>query len=138
MTKMLVCSALFLASAKAHNAPDWLVSPTTNREPLVDVTCNLEEIDKANTEQLHVLLQELSETTYFRLIRVNMEGKCQYFGAPAEEDEEPACEGTVDDSPVPLCSVGGGDAAASPFGAAAGFGSGGGDSGFSTSDAVDA
>ena len=130
--QVLACCAL-LPLAAAESAPEWLDSPTTTCN-LEDCTCNLEEIDKANTAQLHDILHDLSETTFFRLIHVNMDGKCQYWGGPPAEDEddELACESKAPDTAVPLCSVGSADD--SPFGGEAPFGGphGGASDGFSS------
>ena len=85
----------------------------------------METVETANSQQLHALLEELSETAFFRLINVNMDGKCQYFGVPDQEDaDEPACESRAEPSAPPLCSLGtDGGGSADPFGG--GFGGGG-------------
>ena len=70
--------------------------------------------------QLYALLTELSEATFFRLINVNMDGKCPYWGGP--EEEEPACESKAEETAVPLCTLGAAEETTNPFGASS-FGS---------------
>ena len=61
-------------------------------------------------KQLNALLTEVTETAFFRLINVNMDGKCQYWGGP--ETEEPSCDGGKNDETfaafaepsAPLCA----------------------------------
>ena len=38
--------------------------------------CNIDVVELANTEQLHSILRDLVQMTYFRLIRVNVNGRC--------------------------------------------------------------
>ena len=73
----------------------------------------METVEAANSKQLNALLTEVTETAFFRLINVNMDGKCQYWGGP--ETEEPSCDGGKNDetfaafaepSAPPLCSLG--------------------------------
>ena len=71
---------------------------------------------RRSAQQLHSVLSDLSETPFFRLINVNMDGKCQYWGGP--EADEPACESRAEPSAPPLCSLGT-DAPSDPFGAPA-------------------
>ena len=54
--------------------------------------------------------------------QIQMDTKCQYWSAP---EEEPECEHKVEDSEVPLCSVGAAeeeDPFGMPFGGGGGFG----------------
>eukprot|EP00750_Incisomonas_marina_P024281 INCI51.1.p1 GENE.INCI51.1~~INCI51.1.p1 ORF type:complete len:1362 (+),score=256.52 INCI51.1:419-4087(+) len=46
--------------------------------------CNTGVVEAANSEQLHSILQDLTQMTYFRLIRVNVNGECTL---PKHEDE---------------------------------------------------
>lgn len=87
--------------------------------PLVDAQCNMETVEDANVHQLYALLSELSEATFFRLIHVNMDGKCPYWGG--SEEEEHACESKAEDTAVPLCTVGNADES-NPFSSASPFG----------------
>lgn len=117
--RLVLCCLLLAGAHAAPPLPDWMEAP---RGPVVDAQCNLETVENANSAQLHALLTELSETTFMRLIRVNLEGKCKYWGAAeklaaGEEEEEVACESKAEDTAVPLCSVGAGEA--DPFGAPA-------------------
>ena len=88
---------------------------------LSDTTCDIEAVELANEQQIHAVIDSLASTTFFRLINVNMDTKCQYFGVK-QEDEEPACEGKAEEpafgepEPVPLCSLGSDDSAGDPFG----------------------
>lgn len=43
-----------------------------------DTTCDLEQVDEANSHQLNLVLKSLMDTLFFRLVRVDMRGKCQY------------------------------------------------------------
>jgi len=112
-------SALGLAAC--GGAPSWWLQEPSG--PLVDAQCNLETVETANQAQLHALLTELSESTFFRLIRVNnMDGRCMYWGKsePKEDDDaddEPACEAKAEETATPLCTVGADD---SPFGGGGG------------------
>ena len=108
-----------LLSAVGHAAASPIEHMATG--PLADTHCNLETVEAANTAQLHTLLDELSGTPFFRLINVNMEGQCQYWGGP--EEEEPACESKSEETAVPLCTLGTDATASDPFGAADPFGS---------------
>ena len=109
--------------------------------PLEDAQCNVETVEEANNAQLYALLSELSESAFFRLIKVNMDGKCPYWGGPEAEDDEPKCESKAEETAVPLCTLGTeGGAPADPFGAADPFGSStpfGGSTQSSASDFVD-
>ena len=98
--------------------------------PLADTQCNLETVEAANEHQLHTLLAELSTAPFFRLINVNMDGKCQYWGGP--EEEEHVCVSKAEDTAEPLCTLGTDNSAPDPFGAAA-MGGGGGGGPFSSS-----
>jgi len=97
-------SALVLA-VMTFVTSDSMVQIATG--PLVDAQCNMETVEEANAHQLYALLTELSEATFFRLINVNMEGKCPYWGGP--EVDEPECESKSDETAVPLCTVGPGE-----------------------------
>ena len=85
--------------------------------PLDETSCNIEVVEEANSDHLHGLLDELTATTFFRLINVNMDGRCPYWGASPEEDDEPACESKAEDTAVPLCTLGTDGGGDNPFGA---------------------
>uniref|UniRef100_A0A7S3STQ9 FAD-dependent oxidoreductase 2 FAD-binding domain-containing protein n=1 Tax=Emiliania huxleyi TaxID=2903 RepID=A0A7S3STQ9_EMIHU len=83
----LLLAGLALASAGALPfLPDGVL-PTG---PLVDAQCNVETVEEANSAQLHALLTELSETTFFRLVHVNMETRCVYWGKAQASAPAPA------------------------------------------------
>ena len=83
--------------------------------PLDETSCNIEVVEEANSDHLHGLLDELTATTFFRLINVNMDGRCPYWGASPEEDDEPACESKAEDTAVPLCTLGTDGGGDNPF-----------------------
>lgn len=132
----LVFALLFLGSggvvlAEATGARTPTVfSRGAIKGPLVDATCNAEDVEAANDNQLGSILEELVETTFFRLVRINMESNsCPFWNAAekaaeatcsgglADEDEPdapPACSITAPDSGSPFSSSGFGGGAASP------------------------
>ena len=75
----------------ACGAAEFLpVSPATG--PLVDAACSTETVEQANADGgLHAVLDDLLKTSFFRLIRVRMDGTCQYFEA---EEAEADCGNT--------------------------------------------
>jgi ERO1-like protein alpha len=48
-----------------------------SNKPVYGTQCNIDVVETANTEQLHSILQALVQMTYFRLIRVNVNGPCR-------------------------------------------------------------
>ena len=46
--------------------------------PVDDARCDVEAVEQANSEQLYAILHELTNTSYFRLMQINMEGKCKF------------------------------------------------------------
>ena len=42
-------------------------------------------VELANAEQLIGILDELANTTYFRMMEINMEGKCKFWGDQPEK-----------------------------------------------------
>ena len=117
---LLCCSSTSAASFSFPTSSN----PSLPSGSLSDTTCDIEAVEAANEQQIHAVIHSLASTTFFRLINVNMDTKCQYFGVK-EEDEEPACEGKAEEpvfgepEPVPLCSLGSDDAAGDPFGTSA-------------------
>ena len=119
-----VAAALTLLCCSGASA-SWSFPTSSNPSlpsgSLSDTTCDIEAVELANEQQIHAVIDSLASTTFFRLINVNMDTKCQYFGVK-QEDEEPACEGKAEEpalgepEPVPLCSLGSDDAAGDPFG----------------------
>ena len=102
----------FCGAAASSQLPPFL-SDALPTGPLSDTTCDIEAVEQANEKQIHAVIDGLVSTTFFRLINVNMETKCQYFGVKEqEEEEEPECTGgkvepeEPDVEAVPLCSLG--------------------------------
>lgn len=50
-------------------------------EPLRDAQCAVEDVEKANVEQLHSILMELIDTPFFRLFRVPLDRPCSYWNS---------------------------------------------------------
>ena len=46
--------------------------------PLEDAKCNVENVESANSEQLNSLLMELTNTTYFRLFKVDLSANARF------------------------------------------------------------
>ena len=125
MRAPLLTAALTLLSYPGASASSFSFptssNPTLPSGSLSDTTCDIEAVELANEQQIHAVIDSLASTTFFRLINVNMDTKCQYFGVK-QEDDEPACEGKVEEpafgepEPVPLCSLGSDDSAGDPFG----------------------
>ncbi|GBG31049.1 Succinate dehydrogenase ubiquinone flavoprotein subunit 1, mitochondrial [Hondaea fermentalgiana] len=101
-----------------------------------EVVCNSEAIRTANSDYLLRLLEELTNTTYFRLFRVQLDGECpldagEAQGGEVKKPEEPSCgfgddedddHGEGEEAPEPLCNLKPSDESLSnPF-----FGGGGG------------
>lgn len=49
--------------------------------------CEVEAVQRANSAQLHSILEELANTTYFRLVRVAMDEDCAFTWGDANKDE---------------------------------------------------
>ena len=71
---MCVASELIPAATAVGSlaAPAWQV-----RGEVGDAACNVEEVETANEQQLHEILAELTNTTYFRLFPVDLSRKCK-------------------------------------------------------------
>ena len=50
-----------------------------------DASCSVEAVESANTQQLYAILQGLTNTSYFRLMQINMEGKCKFWSDAPEK-----------------------------------------------------
>jgi hypothetical protein len=84
---VLVCT-LLVVQTSGH-------SPFTDVSgPLSDAKCDVEDVEHANSNQLYSILEEITNTTYFRLLKVNMGAKCEFFNreqeAPKACDSQPA------------------------------------------------
>ena len=69
---------------------------------LGDAKCNVEEVQSANEHQLHEILGELTNMTYFRLFQVDLNRPCKFWNKPEEEDvetEEQSCSAPVPETP---------------------------------------
>ena len=44
-----------------------------------DATCDVEDVERANEAQLHSILSELTNTTYFRLFQVDLKRTCTFW-----------------------------------------------------------
>ena len=69
---------------------------------LGDAKCNVEEVQSANEHQLHEILGELTNMTYFRLFQVDLSRPCKFWNKPEEEDvetEEQSCSAPVPETP---------------------------------------
>ena len=89
--------------------------------PLDDAQCDVNAVEAANTKQLHSILEELANSTYFRLMHINLDGKCRFFNkavaeakctagapaAPAFGGYSAAMFSPVEEPPA-LCSLSGG------------------------------
>ena len=87
----------------------------SSKHILDGLKCSSESVYQANSAQLHSILSELADSTFFRLVRVSYDGSCPL--TPAQDSDGPTC-GTVppaepvreltsqSSSPEPsLCSV---------------------------------
>jgi hypothetical protein len=54
------------------------------------------QVEKANTVQLYGILEELSNTTYFRLFQINLDGKCKFW---AKNVSEAKCNSSTEPEP---------------------------------------
>jgi len=52
---------------------DWHALAQAPTGPLEDAKCNVEDVEIANTQQLSALLNDLANSTYFRLFQINLE-----------------------------------------------------------------
>ena len=48
---------------------------------------SVEEVETANEQQLHEILAELTNTTYFRLFPVDLSRKCKFWNKQKVRDE---------------------------------------------------
>jgi hypothetical protein len=121
-------------------SPDPCRGPRRGSMPIRRPASLAHPLLTAAPTQLHALLSELAETTFFRLVHVNMDSKCVHWGRapspaaaaaglgahpvaalaqPAEANaDEPACESKMEDTAEPLCSLGS-DESDDPFGSGA-------------------
>ena len=79
---MCVASEVMAVTARAQTAKEWQV-----RGEVGDAACNVEEVETANEQQLHEILAELTNTTYFRLFPVDLSRKCKFWNKQKVRDE---------------------------------------------------
>jgi hypothetical protein len=105
-----------------------------------DARCNVEEVQSANEHQLHEILSELTNTTYFRLFQVDLNRPCKFWrkpedaGDPEEDPNAQSCSappfaddsGASSSSSSSSAALGGGIGASSAFGGIGPAGSDGG------------
>jgi len=63
--------------------PNFL--PGTN-EDIVDALCTMEDLERANDSQLHIIFRELQQTNFFQHFVVDLEHKCNIFKTGPETD----------------------------------------------------
>eukprot|EP00941_MAST-03F_sp_MAST-3F-sp1_P004266 g4266.t1 len=65
---------------------------------LGDCSCDVEAVEGANSKVLYEILEDLTNTTYFRLFRVNLDRRCHFWKSPGEEEKiEHSCSGPPDE-----------------------------------------
>ncbi|KAG7344189.1 endoplasmic reticulum oxidoreductin [Nitzschia inconspicua] len=99
-------------------------------EEIADTLCTMDDLERANDMQLHVIFNELTSTNFFQHFVVDLEHKCPLSlwnggkknskeadggmeaatadAAPEEEEDEYHCDGgadELDDDAEPLCGV---------------------------------
>ena len=100
-------SALLVLAAVAGTAPTAeAVSTDPSKAHFVagevgDATCNVEDVQSANEHQLHEILAELTNTTYFRLFPVDLNRPCKFWNKPDAEagaEEAQTCSAAPPDT----------------------------------------
>ena len=81
--------------------------------PLEDAKCNIETIEEANIEQLNTLLNELINTTFFRLFKVNLSAKCPFWKS-SETTETQSCG--AEEKPEDILTQTSSKSSSNPFG----------------------
>ncbi|KAL3911432.1 MAG: hypothetical protein SGILL_007284, partial [Bacillariaceae sp.] len=92
-------------------------------EEIADTLCTMDDLERANDMQLHVIFDELTQTNFFQHFVVDLEAKCplsQWVKGDEknqdddeEEEEEFHCDGGIaelDEDAEPLCGVDAGSA----------------------------
>ena len=100
--KIFVCCLSFLwltsASETASVVPTWdvkheLACPAPSG-PLEDARCDVEAVESANNKQLFNIVEELVNTTYFRLFQINLDKKCKFWSKAVAEKK---CESSKEE-----------------------------------------
>ena len=90
---LVLCYLLLFQSESFTNTEDTYQWPSG---PLTDTTCNIETVEQANSAQLSLLLNELTDSTFFRLFRVRLDMECTFWKKDSPEEE--TCTTTLSDS----------------------------------------
>ena len=70
----------------AYGQVDFLgIPPSPASGELGDAQCNIAEVEEANESQLHALLVELSETTFFRMIKARRASASAHIRPPPRD-----------------------------------------------------
>ena len=129
----LLALAVLLALVVPGDSTAWDVQQgLSHAGPLEDAQCDVNAVEEANSKQLHSILEELANMTYFRLMHINLDGKCHFFnkavaeakcsaGAPPQASDpfassfSPATGFSAAEESAPLCSLAsGGDDSSTP------------------------
>ena len=86
------------ASDSASVVPTWdvkheLACPAPSG-PLDDARCDVEAVESANNKQLFTIVEELVNTTYFRLFQINLDKKCKFWSKAVAEKK---CESSTEE-----------------------------------------
>ena len=68
-----------------------------------DASCDVKDVEGANEAQLHSILSELTNTTFFRLFQVDLKRKCKFWGKG--EDTGPSCTAPSGDGGLPFTTT---------------------------------
>jgi ERO1-like protein alpha len=100
---LALCALLFSvwhvsASDTASVVPTWdvkheLACPAPSG-PLEDARCDVEAVEIANNKQLYSIVEELVNTTYFRLFQINLDKKCKFW---AKSVAEKKCDSSAEE-----------------------------------------
>ena len=121
----VLAAVLFLATVSSV-LPTPSISATSIHETkpkfvageVGDATCNVEDVQSANEHQLHEILAELTNTTYFRLFQLDLNRPCKFWvkplgpgtGEPGDTAEEQTCAAAVPDTSASFGANDGGSA----------------------------
>eukprot|EP00808_Paulinella_micropora_P011984 g12992.t1 len=69
-----------------------------------DAKCDVRVVEEANAAQLHFILEQLVNLSYFRLFRVDLKKECPYWRKEGEPPKESQCESVHPDE-EPRCPL---------------------------------
>jgi flavocytochrome c len=72
-----------LATAASASPPSTLAENNICCGPLEDAKCAVADVERANVEQLHSILQELAKNEYFQLFHLPTDRECPYWHTAA-------------------------------------------------------